>query len=535
MRYWAYQTVELCEVIDDESLEQPVGMLLEAIDRMGQDRRVVMIGASYSGKSTLLSGMVGAPVLARAAMQHHYVRWRYLDDSGNSAHCRFLPEANLYGMELVDTAGCENPEVVEAVVPLLPGADVVVAVVDARSFSESPVWEILALLPAENGPACLIAITHADSLGVGQVDATVNSVSRLSQERIGRAFPVVALNPTDPTHADAFGTKVVVAMERSTGGLRSAIREVMRRSDELLYKQGSILKTRDSVARTDHGFIRGIEQEIDDIQKRQKQGVRNCVLNYSASAQRCMPKLLQQLRRSMGWFFSPVVLLHLERYAAASEESYYQLVLEDITHQQEELDQQFVSACNGHWRSVRPRMKQSLQCEIGDFPGKDLEKELKELRLRLQTPLLKPFHQLKIRNQFAFLFRCQVAWMRFFTTSMCLSITFAGLLGLCTLENLAFVFLGIAALFWLLGTLIHLLVVRKICQKMRKVAEPLRECFSSEMVELVQDMIVSRVAAYRRLYTGPRQRLADYETTLKPLQRRHGEILRQLRSSAPHV
>ena len=70
---------------------------------------------------------------------------------------------------------------------------------------------------------------------------------------------------------------------------------------------------------------------------------------------------------------------------------------------------------------------------------------------------------------------------------------------------------------------------------MRKEAEPLRECFSTHMSDLVQDMIVSRVAAYRRLYTGPRQRVADYETTLAPLQQRQSEIFRQLRSAAPHV
>ncbi len=87
----------------------------------------------------------------------------------------------------------------------------------------------------------------------------------------------------------------------------------------------------------------------------------------------------------------------------------------------------------------------------------------------------------------------------------------------------------------MLGTLIHLLVVRKICQLVRKDAEPLRENLSGHMAALVQDMIVSRVAAYRRLYTDPRKRVAEYETSLAPLQQRQSEIFRQLRSSAPHV
>lgn len=535
MRYWAQQAVELCEAIEDESLEPVRDAVLASIEMMEQDRRVVMIGASRSGKSELLAGMVGAPVLASVSPAYHYQRWRYLDDSGDSLHCRFLPEPNLYGMELVDTRGCENPAVAEVVAPLLPGADVVVAVVDARALDESPVWAMLAPLPVDRGPACLVAITHTDSLGAEQTVSLGDAVRQLCLEQVGRVLPVYQLNPRNPALADEFGNKVIAAMESSSGGLRAAIREVMRCGGDLLYKQGSILKARDAVARTDSGFLQSIEQEIDNFQTRQMQGVRNCVLNYSAAAQRSMPRLLHYLRRSMGWFLSPVVLMRLESYAAASENLYYNLLLSDVTQQQEELDKQFVHSCNGHWRSVRPRMKQTLQCEIGEFPAENLECELEELRLRLQNSLHEPFRFLKIRSHFAALFKCQVDWMRFFTTCMCLSLTVAGLLGFCALESMSFLFLGVAAAFWLLGSVIHLLVVRKICQLMRKEAEPLRENLAEHMTSLVQDMIVSRVSAYRRLYTDPRKRVADYETTLAPLQQRQSEIFRQLRSAAPHV
>lgn len=536
MRYWAQQAVELCAAIDDESLEEAKSAVLSSIDEMGKERRVVMIGASGCGKSALLAGMVGCPVISKVAPMHHYLRWRYMNEGSEPAqHCRFLPEPNLFGMELVNTRGCENPAVAEAVAPLLPGADVVVAVVDARELQCSPVWGLLAPLPEEGGPACLIALTHTDALDAEQTVKLSDTVRSLCREQIGRSLPVYQINPTNAVLADEFGDKVIEAMENATGGLRAAIRAVMKCSSDLLYKQGSILKARDAVARTDSGFLQGVEQEIDNFLARQMQGVRNCVLNYAASAQRCMPRLLQYMRRSLGYFLSPVVLIRLENYAAASENLYYRLVLDDVTLQQEELDKQFVLSCNGHWRSVRPRMKQTLQCEIGEFPVDALETELAELRKRLQSSLYEPFRYLKIRTHFAALFKCQVDWMRFFTTCMCLCLTIAGVLGVCGLHSLAFVFLAIAATFWVFGSLIHLLVVRKICQLVRRNAEPLHEVLSAHMTNLVQDMIVSRVAAYRRLYTDPRKRVADYETSLAPLQQRQSEIFRQLRSSAPHV
>ncbi len=535
-RYWAMQAVDLCSVIKDESLDEAKDAVLLSIENMGVDRRVVLIGASRSGKSTLLAGMVGCPVLGKAALQHHYVRWRYMStDSAPVDHCLFLPEANLFGMELVDTRGCEEPAVAEAVAALLPGADVVVAVVDAREVSSSPVWNMLAPLPEEGGPACLVALTHTDALDAEHTVTLSETVRQLCRDSLGHTLPVYQINPTQATLADEFGDKVVDAMENSSGGLRAAIRRVMKCGSDLLYKQGSILKARDAVARTNNGFLLGVEQEIDNFLARQMQGVRNCVLNYAASAQRSMPRLLQHLRRSLGWVLSPVVLIRLENYATAAENLYYRLVLDDVTLQQEELDKQFEHSCNGHWRSVRPRMKQTLHCDIGEFPAAALNSELEQLRQRLQSSLYEPFLSLKIRSHFASLFKCQVEWMRFFVSCVCLCLMLAGLLGYCGFNSLAFIFLGISGAFWVLGSLLHMLVVRKICQLVRKDAEPLHEELSAYMTELVQDMIVSRVSAYRRLYTEPRQRVAEYATTLAPLQQRQSEIFRQLRSSVPHV
>lgn len=535
VRYWAQKGVELCADIDDESLMSVAEGVESAIERMEKDRLVVLIGASGCGKSSLLAGMVGCPVLGRVRCEHLYLRWRYQDNGGDSQHCRFVPEPNLYGLELVDTADCTQPAVAEAVTPLLSKADAVVAVVDAREWQSAPAWDMMQDLPAEQGPACLVALTFADKLDAMQTVTLCDQVRQWCAERLGRVIPVYQLNAANATMAGEFGDKVQAAMESSTGGLRAAIREVMRQGGDLLYKQGSVLKARDAVARTDSGFLQGIEQEIDNFLARQMQGVRNCVLNYAAAAQRCMPRLLQQMRKSLGWFLSSVVLIRLESYGHATENLYFRLVCSDVSHQQEELDKQFVVSCGSHWRSVRPRMKQTLHCEIGEFPAQALEDELKLLRGRISSTLYEPFRYLKMRSSYASLFKCQVEWMRFFVVCLCLSLIVAGVLGLMALDSLAFVALAIAACFWLLGSLIHFLVVRRIGKLVGASAEPLRDNLAVHMESMVQDMIVSRVTAYRRLYTEPRQRVAAYETSLAPLQQRQSEIFRQLRAAVPRM
>ena len=121
MRYWALQAVELCDAIDDESLEEVKEGLLDSIERMGKDRRVVMLGASRSGKSQLLAGMVGSPVLAQVLPAELYIRWRYMNNDGDDSHCRFLlpwsrlhPRRNLRRYPPLSTRillpeNCHNP------------------------------------------------------------------------------------------------------------------------------------------------------------------------------------------------------------------------------------------------------------------------------------------------------------------------------------------------------------------------------------------------------------------------------------------
>lgn len=534
-RYWAMQAVELCNDIDGADFEEQKLAVLESIAVLENERRVVLIGADDCDKDALLAGMIGRPVMARVAMTHHYLRWRYLSNDGDTEHSRFIDAENLCGLEVVNTRDCSLPEVAEAVAPLLPGADAVVAVVNATQPDNSPVWDMLAALPEEGGPACVLALTKVEMIDAAHAVTLGDTVREICTRRLGRALPLYQVDANNAALTDEFGSRMVAAMENSGTGLRNAIREVMRRGSDLLYKQGSVLKARDAVARTNSGFLQGVDQEIDNFLARQIEGGRNCVLNYAAAAQRCMSKLSQQLRRHLGWFLSPVVLIRLESYGVACENLYYRLVLDDINTQQEELDKQFVVSCTGHWRSVRPRVMQALHFEIGELPAATLEQDLLQLRQRLQSSLYEPFREIKMRSTYGSLFKRQVDWMRFMIYSICGVIVLAGVLGFLGQDGAAIVLLGVAAALWMLGSVLHILVVRKLCFIVRTSATPMRECLLKYMESIVHDIIVSRVAAYRRLYTGPRTEVEENEKKLQPLQQRQSEIFRQLRSSVPRM
>lgn len=534
VRYWTGQAVDLCDKIDDESLQEHVAPVKEALAAMERDRRVLFFGASGCGKSALLAKVAGCPVMAEVPLENNYVCWRYRCDDGQTTCSRFLPEESLEGLELVDTKGCETQEAAETVRTLLPGTDVAVAVVDGRHYEESPVWDILAALPQGSVGHVMVALTFTDSLSAEATLALSAAMRELSTRRLGTVLPVYAVSPASDAAVESFTVRVQEALG-SAGGVRAAIRRVINTCVDLMYKQGSVLKTRENVARTDSGFLAGIEQEIDNFLSHQILGLKSCTDAYADSVHRMLPRLLRRLRWGFGWFLSPVTLLRLELFGTGTERVFYNLIRSEVGTMQRESDQRFCLSCSGHWRSVRPRMKQTLECEIGEFPEEDLTQELDRLRGNLERELHLPFRNLHFRAELAASFRRHAEWMRPMVVACCLLLTLAGLLGFLGQDFLGLACVALAALVWVVGSVVHWMAFAHLRREIAERAEALYADSHALLTQTVETLIVSRVTAYRRLYTVPRRKVAEHEASLQPLQELHGEIFRQLRAAAPRV
>ncbi len=525
------QAVELCHAIDGVSmttLEEHSGQVLEAIVEMERERRVMVVGGAGCGKSSLLAGLAACPLMAQVPLEAPCVRWRFRNMGGDVSYSRFVPQQELEGLELVDSSDCAAPEVQQVLRALMPSADVLVAVVDGRTPDSSPVWELLACAEVASVGAVLLAVTFAGS------PQTSDALRELCRERLGRPLPVYCINPASETAMAVFCERVQDALD-SGNGLRAAIRRVVDASVDLMYKQGSALKTLEAKDRTNSGFIRRIEEEIDYFLSRQLANLPRLMELYVDASRRALPRLLRRLRWVFGWVFSPVTILRLELLGTGCEKFFYRTLSEEVLRLQMDSDRHFIVSCAGHWKSARPRMQQELGCEIGEFPEEELAQELARLRERLGRELYVPFAQEQLRHHLSVLFNSRAGWMRCCLTFICLFLFFAGALGVLEQDLPAVVLVAVALLIWLAATLGHLVAARRICRGIEEQGTALEKSVRSTLVEAVERLVISRVAAYRRLYTMPRRKVAELEVLLKPLQERHQNIYRQLRASAPRV
>ena len=535
VRYWAQQAMEMYGVIGDDSMQPQLEAVQQSLAAMEGDRRVVVMGGARCGKTSLLSYISGLPVIRGGKQpEFPYLRGRYGNDDGDAGHSRFLPLEELRGIEFVDTGDCAQPEVQEELLHLLPGSDAAVVVLDARNGVQSPAWDVLEQLPINAVANVLVALTFTDKIPAAEALELSARIREMCRDRLRLVVLVCNVCPTSDQGVEMFVTRVQETLD-SPEGARRAIRNALEATGRLMTRQSGIINARTAAMKDESGFLSGIEEEINTFLSHQLDGAGECAADYSTVPMGVLPALMRKLRRSFGYTLSPVALVQLEDMGAGAESSFYRLVCKGILDKQKESDARFVASCQAHWRSVRPRMKEAIECEINDFPQDVLEADLNRLRRQMEHGLYEPFANLRIRNSLDTEFKSHAGWMQGMHTLLCLTLVLAGLCGALGFDTLALWMLMLMLLVWAGGVWRHGRALRELGKAFSREAEMLDAAMHDALPALVRDMVVSRVGAYRRLYSVAGFRVQEYVEKLRPLQERHNAILRELRTTAPRI
>ena len=116
-----------------------------------------------------------------------------------------------------------------------------------------------------------------------------------------------------------------------------------------------------------------------------------------------------------------------------------------------------------------------------------------------------------------------------------LFVIISGTLGSFGQNFFALVSLCLAAGIWFVGSLALLLEKRRIGKRIQTLTEDLPRAINEGLQLPVRQLLVSRVASYRRLYTKPRLKVSRNAEQLAPLVARHSELYKALRSVGYHL
>ena len=189
--YWAHRVLEFWQSVEATRFTDLARDVLRAERAMWLERRVIVIGAPGSGKSSLVAGLLGSELPLRAPMARSCVRWRFACSDGDVSDSRFLPKEELEGIEVVDTADCADPACAARIEELFDRTDVLIAALDCRRMDESPCWPLLQKAEDSVG-AVILAITFMDQVGREELLRIKGSIRKLCHERL-HGHPVALL------------------------------------------------------------------------------------------------------------------------------------------------------------------------------------------------------------------------------------------------------------------------------------------------------------------------------------------------------
>lgn len=532
VRYWAGRALELCRDIDHDEPSEAQPIVLDTLARLDKPRRIVFVGESGCGKSSLAAGVLGLSCVAEHKFEGPFLRWRSQCDDGDNGHSAFLPTHQLDGLELVDTAGCDLEGQKEALLPLLASADMIIAVFGGDNPWSPATWELLSHLPDGTRAVRIVALTHCDRRSPEDVMGIKTQLRELCSKHLGIELPLYQVTPgghVQGSGLDVFSERIQDALD-SPELLRADIRALYAATVSLMDEQASILRRRDQMLRTDSGFLTNIDREIDSFQLRLSESIPAQVQAFGHIAHSLVPRLCSLMLANMGVLVTPGRILRMERIGEWIDRHYYELVRKEAEKRQEAQDRTFLFACRENWDQVRPRMKQKLESDIGDFPEQALGADLLSLRKELGRLIYKPLHQLGIKCFIADIGKEQMAWMERIVYLTLLFIIIGGIIGTMGHNFMGLMSLGAAAGIWLIGCAILQWEKRRVRRRIVEFCDPLQLLVAGHLEEPLRQLLVSRVSAYRKLYTKPRLKVARNAEQLAPLLQRHGEIYRALRS-----
>lgn len=532
VRYWAARALELCRKIDHDEPSEAEPGVVGALVLLDAPQRIVVIGESGCGKSSLIAGLLGFPCVAAHRSEEPFIRWRFECSDGDASSSRFLPTRQLERLEIVDTAGSERNQTAEALAPLLASANIVIAVFGGDNPWSPSTWALLSSLPEGSRAVRIVALTHCDRRPPEDVMGIKAQLRALSAKHLGIELPLYQVSPgghVQGSGLDVFSARVQDALD-SPELLRADIRALYAATVRLMDEQASILRRRDQMLRTDSGFLTNIDREIDGFQRRQAESIPAQVQALGHIAHALVPKLAELVLANMGPVVTPGRVLHMERMGEWVDEHYYELVRTEVEKRQEAQDRTFLFACRENWDQVRPRMKQKLESDIGDFPEKTLGADLLVLRKELGRLVYKPLNKMGIKNFIAGLGREQTVWMERIIYLVLFFVIIAGVIGTLGHNFMGLVSIGTAAAIWLIGCVILQWEKSRLRQRISEFAAPLQLLVVGYLEEPMRQLLISRVSAYRKLYTKPRLKVARNTEQLAPLLKEHGEIYRALRS-----
>ena len=495
---------------------------------------LTVIGKTGSGKSSTLNALAHESFCTTTDGKPTLTRWQFEPTPEPHTHewieSKFFPADILINLEFWDTMGLEKSNAIQRLKHIIPKSDVILGIISSTDENQDDLWDYIRTFDEKLLSKLVLIITHTDLISQDQLIILKNGIRLKSKALLGIQLPLFHISGDSVDSSQSLATlesfiqEILINSSNEKGYTLQLIEE----SNKLVHKQQNILQNQNRLAHLDAGFMVGIDREIDNLQKQIERQVQESVGLYTDEFAGLIPRLGKKVSRQFGSFLSPRRTMILHRLTPVINDWFFELVRQRIEYHFERFSKELLLACEGHWNQVRPRIKEQLQCDIGDFDRESLHKSFLKYQDRLGKSTYKPIQKLRIKKMISSLFKEQKRMQTLQLMIVFLLMIIAGIFGQLDEQHAAFFFVSLALGIWAISSISLLWARHRASKRIIKSLHKSKPIIAHQLAEPIQINMISGLTDYRMMYKNIKGQLAIGNEHLAPLLKRNNNLYFQI-------
>ena len=502
----------------------------------------VVCGEINAGKSTFINGLFGGDLCETSVLPQTTTvqRFRFGEKESNKAAtdgsevCRrnfgFLHDFNV-----VDTPGTNSAKPGFEIITerYFPIADLIFFVFPVSNPWGAATWNFISDLPEELKNRLAIVLQQKDQRSDADIAVMVEHIKSLAIHKIGEApavFPVSGQQSLEakkedpiqnslwkesgfPTLEDFVSSRISRSPDR-----RVVLHEVRDGTKQTLREIEDRMEIRRRTLDSDQGFLRDIENEVDEARERHAQlfadkfsGLADVFAEQSEQA----ADLLQERSTMTRTLWS---LFHKDETPVDIEKGLIEAVEKAIEDRAGGDSDELVSTCRAHWETVVPRVEERLEMPPPDFDNVSggFEGAKERFAKRLGRAARKAVMGQKIRGMLDTQMESRRAQLRRFVVFTLVLWTIAGVFGFLQMNWWGGLFVFTGLVFFAFGLANSHRSSQELVTSFREKASSCRRSFAEDLSSDYQEGVRGFFVEYAQMFEDIRRHVAELKMKLKP-------------------
>ena len=394
-------------------------------------------------------------------------------------------------------------------------------------------WNFIADLPEEWKGKLVLVLQKTDESSEEDIEVMIGHMKSLAIHKIGEApevFPVSGEQALEAKNKELLNNRlwhesrypklesfVSNKVSQSTNR-HQALQKVREETSRILRQIEDRMEIRRRTLDSDQGFLRDIENEVDEARERHSQlygekfsGLAEAFSDQSEEAARFLAERTTMWRSLLSIFYK-------DDAPADIEKGLIDAVQESIKVQAGLDSAELISTCRNHWETVIPRVEERLEMPPPDFEKESggFENTKERLAKRLERAARKAVMGQKIRGSLDLQMEGRKDQLRRFVVFTLVLWSLAGVLGFmqmnlwgCLLLLAGFVFFGFGLAYSHRSS-------RELVTWFRERCSSCSRSFAEDLSADYQEGVRGFFVEYALMFEGIRRHVAELKMKLKP-------------------